>query len=174
MSKSKAQKTKPTTKRGEKPLPSAAAEAFLEACTKALRKSGARVTQPRIAVIRCLASSETPLSARDVFERIQGDKNAPSVDQVSVYRILDTLCELELLHQVFPSGGYLPCLHQECSSKLHVLIRCSECEFIEELDVPQETLAPMIWYLKDERGFYPDEHMFQLNGLCSKCKKRSA
>ena len=145
-------------------------EQFLETCKVALRKTGARVTQPRLSVIRCLATAGKPLSARELFEQIEKDQSLGKVDQVSVYRILEALSELELVHQVFPSGGYLPCFHRDCRATLHVLIRCSACEHIEEIDIPQETLAPMIWYLQNERGFYPDEHVFQMNGLCSKCR----
>lgn len=148
-------------------------ESFLTACKRALRETGARVTQPRISVIRCLAEAAEPLSAREVFERISRDREAANVDQVSVYRILEALSELGLIHQVFPSGGYLPCFHQNCSSTLHVLIRCTSCERVDELDVPQETLAPMVWYLRNEQDFYPDEHLFQMNGLCAACRQKS-
>ncbi len=144
-------------------------EQFLESCKQALRKTGARVTQPRLSVVRSLATAGKPLSARELFDRIENDKSLPGVDQVSVYRILDTLSELDLVHQVFPSGGYVPCFHRDCRATLHVLIRCATCERIEELDVPQETLAPMLWYLQNERGFFPDEHVFQMNGQCSDC-----
>ena len=148
-------------------------EAYERACVEALRKSGARVTKPRLAVIRCLARSDNPLSARELFEAIEQQDTQDSADQVSVYRILDALAGLGMVHQVFPSGGYLPCLHHACGAQLHVLIRCSKCEQIQELDVPQETLAPVIWYLKDNVGFEADTHVFQMNGLCKSCDKSS-
>jgi Fur family ferric uptake transcriptional regulator len=144
-------------------------EQYEQACTAALRGSGARVTKPRLAVIHCLATAIRPLTARELFEELQRTNEVRGVDQVSIYRILEALRELGLVHQVFPSGGFLPCFHHSCTSQLHVLIRCSQCERIEELDVPQETLAPIIWYLKNNKGFQPDEHLFQMNGLCQQC-----
>lgn len=146
--------------------------AYEKACTEALRASGARITKPRIAVIRCLADASNPLTARELFEQLKAQPDLQSVDQVSVYRILEALSELGLVHQVFPSGGYLPCLHQHCGAQLHVLTRCSNCEHIEELDVPQETLAPIVWFLKNNSGFQPDEHLFQMNGLCRRCQSK--
>jgi len=142
---------------------------FQAACLGALRKSGARITKTRRAVIDALSDTAVPLSAREIYEKIEKAKASDRVDQVTVYRILEAFLERNLVHQVFPSGGYLPCFHHSCAEALHVLIRCSVCEKISELDIPQETLAPMIWFLKDEHGFMPDEHHFQLNGKCSNC-----
>jgi len=146
-----------------------AGENFEQSCIEALRKNGSRITQPRRLVIKCLGAAKKPLSAREVFETI-GDEHG-SVDQVSVYRSLETLTELGLLHQVFPSGGYLACFHSNCQTTRHVLIRCSKCEMIRELDVPQDTVAPMLVYLEEQQEFFPDEHVFQMNGLCRSCKK---
>ena len=131
------------------------------------------MTKPRVAVIRCVATSEVPLNAREIFEHVSADPDSSSVDQVSVYRILEALSELGLIHQVFPSGGYVPCLHSNCGSKLHVLIRCSSCNRINELDVPQETLAPFLYYLRNDQQFHPDEHVFQMNGTCAACRATS-
>ena len=141
---------------------------FVDVCTSALKGSVARITKPRLAVINCLANANGPLSAREIYEIISKNKDLGSIDQVSVYRILEAISKLELIHQVFPSGGYLACFHSAWESMLHVLIRCSSCEEIKELDVPQETVAPMIWYLKKEQSFHADEHVFQMNGLCEK------
>ena len=145
---------------------------FEEQSLKLLKENGARITQPRKLVISCLANSPKPLSAKEVYEQISKDSSASKIDQVSVYRILETLAELELVHQVFPSGGYMACFHSQCGSTLHVLIRCTSCESIKELDVPQETVAPMVSYLKNEQGFTPDDHVFQMNGLCSNCQEK--
>lgn len=144
-------------------------EKFVETCVAALRSSGGRVTKPRLAVVQAVSAAQTPLTAREVYESVAEDSELGTIDLVTVYRVLETFEELGLVHQVFPSGGYLPCFHSGCGSAMHILIRCSSCEDIEELDVPQETIAPMLWYLRGSHGFSPDEHLFQINGTCSSC-----
>lgn len=133
-----------------------------------LRDGGARVTKPRTVVLKVLSQSRRPLSAREVFEAVSHTED--SIDQVTVYRVLETFLEIGMVHQVFPSGNYLPCFHSQCGQSMHVLVRCSSCESIEELDIPQETIAPMLWYLRREQGFEPDNHLFQVNGTCSSCQ----
>lgn len=149
-------------------------EAFVDSSVAILKSTGARITKTRLAILQILSEGQAPISARELFELVSAGKDAGKMDQVTVYRILETFKELGLVHRVFPSGRYLPCFHQHCSDSLHILIRCSSCEEISELDVPQETLAPMIWYLKGEHGFLPDDHLFQVNGVCSKCQKSQA
>lgn len=141
---------------------------FRNACLDALKDSGYRVTKSRLAIIQVLDEAKTPLTAREIFETVA---EAEKIDQVTVYRVLETFQALCLVHQVFPTGGYVACNHQTCNDKLHILLRCATCEKTSELDVPQETLAPMLWYLKGEHGFSITAHFFQINGTCSACSK---
>jgi Fe2+ or Zn2+ uptake regulation protein len=144
---------------------------YLEDCKRALKAAGARVTKPRISVILCLSAASKPLSARDVFEQISERSDLVAVDQVTIYRILEMLSDLGLVHQVFPTGGYMACFHSKCFHAQHVLTRCVKCESIDEIDIPQESVAPMLWYLKNQLGFEADEHVFQMNGVCANCEK---
>ncbi len=144
---------------------------YLEDCKRALKARGARVTKPRVSVIRCLSSASRPLSARDIYVQTTEQEDLVSVDQVTVYRILEMLSELGLVHQVSPTGAYMACFHHQCFHAQHVLTRCIECEMIIEIDIPQETVAPLLWYLKTELGFEADEHVFQMNGVCAKCEQ---
>lgn len=142
---------------------------FINQSKNALRKKGFRITKARLAVLGTLADSTSPKSPRLLFEEISNNKEAPSIDQVSVYRILDTLLEIGLIHQVFPSGGYLPCFHQSCKNTNHVLLRCKYCETIEEIDIPEEILNPIFNHLKQKKNFTPDKHIFQMDGKCRNC-----
>lgn len=141
---------------------------FTKACLDALRDGGGRVTGARLAIIECIANTKLPLTAKELYENLQ-DKT--KVDQVSVYRTLETLLELDLIHQVFPSGGYIPCFHLSCEQSYHILTRCSQCNSIEEMHIPVDKVEPLINFLKSKKKFYPDTHLIQINGVCSDCKK---
>lgn len=144
-------------------------QAFVDSSVKVLKSGGVRVTKTRLAVLQVLSELDKPHSARELFEAVAG---CDKIDQVTVYRILEKFEKMELVHRVFPSGSYFPCFHQDCGPSPHILIRCSACEDISELNVPKETLAPMIWYLKKEQGFSPNPHLFQVDGVCSSCEKK--
>ncbi len=146
-------------------------ESFKDLCIKTLKESGARLTKPRLALIECLAHSQTPLSPKIILQKTaeQLDENE-TVDSVTVYRILDRFAELGLVHQVAPNGDYIACTHLACEASTHIMTHCTECHTASEIHVPEEILAPMLWFLKSQNQFEPKKHLFQLDGLCSKCK----
>ena len=147
-------------------------EKFIQECEKILRDAGTKITKPRLAVMQFLATSSESLSPRQILEGInkEQEKNSlPPVDQVSVYRILETFSKFGLVHQVFPSGGYIVCTHVNCQAALHILIHCTACEKTEEVDIPTEIFSPMKWYIQKQNGFTPKNHLFQIDGRCASC-----
>ena len=144
-------------------------ETFTDTCTKVLKGVGARITQPRLAVIRCLEQAKKPLQPKDIIDNIESDDSLPKVDRVSVYRVIETLLEHHLVHQVAPTGGYVACTHSECSKQMHILTSCSGCGKIDEMHVPSEVMAPLRWFLQGERGFEPEENFLQVQGTCKAC-----
>ncbi len=143
-------------------------------CEQILRNSGAKVTKPRLAVINLLSTVSDSLSPREILEEINstsGKKSNQIIDQVSVYRILDTFLKLGLVHQVFPTGGYIACTHLNCKAGLHILIHCTECQNTEEIDIPGDIFSPLKWYIEQHKKFIPKNHLFQIDGTCAHCQK---
>ena len=138
-------------------------------CEKILKNSGVKVTKCRVAVMQCLVASPLSLSPREILETISKDRSSKDVDQVSIYRILETFQKLGLVHQVYPSGGFIACSHIDCQGELHVLIHCGSCHKTAEIDVPKEVFYPTQWYLKANYGFTYQNNLFQLDGVCSAC-----
>lgn len=136
---------------------------------EALRHSGSRVTKQRIAVIECIATASKPLTAPEVFEKLSKRSSGAPLDKVSVYRVLDTLLELNLVHRIAPSGAYIACNHRSCTNVHHILSRCTECEEVKELDVPNEVVAPLLFHMKSAFQFVPDSHLLCMDGVCVDC-----
>ncbi len=134
-----------------------------------LRGKGAKLTKPRIAVMRCLTDATVSLSPREILEAITNDKTAPDIDQVSVYRILEAFLKFGLVHQVHPSGGFVSCTHIGCSAEFHVLVRCKICDKTEERDIPKEIFGPTQWYLRDKFGVTVEDQLIQVDGTCANC-----
>lgn len=94
--------------------PTDRATVYEDHCIAALRTAGFRITMPRVQVIRALANATVALSAYAIHEKIV--ESGGKIDVVSVYRILETLQEVGLIHHVGIADGYVPA-HQDTSSE---------------------------------------------------------
>jgi len=147
-------------------------EGFKKTCIEVLRKSGCRITHSRVAVIECIAQAAGPLSASAIYEHLSQSKGGEaSLDKTSIYRVLDTLLQHKLVHRVTPAGTYLACNHHACHHSHHVLSRCTQCNNVEELDVPSEVVAPLLFHMKHSLQFIPDSHLLYMDGVCASCVK---
>jgi Fur family ferric uptake transcriptional regulator len=147
---------------------------FIGYCRERLKEAGNRVTQPRMAVVECLAQANTPLSPVQVFDKVSKTRKDLRVDKVTVYRVLETLHQLDLVHQVGPDGLFIACRHPGCNVSFHVMTSCQNCGQTTEHDVPEGVVAPLQWYLVERMKFLPREHFFQVNGCCASCAKKEA
>ncbi|MFN8221120.1 MAG: transcriptional repressor [Fimbriimonadales bacterium] len=71
-----------------------------------LRIAGYRITMPRVQVIQALGDAETALSPYQIHQKILANRGR--IDVVSVYRILNTLQDLGLVHYIGATDGYFP------------------------------------------------------------------
>ena len=143
-------------------------ENYVDQCMAVVKRSGARVTSARKSVMRCLATATNGLSPKAILAAIQTDRMSAAVDQVTVYRILETFARIGLVHQVAASE-YMACMHLDCRVELHALTRCQTCGAVQELDVPAEMISPLLWYLDHQVKFNHTSHFFQIDGICQRC-----
>jgi Fe2+ or Zn2+ uptake regulation protein len=145
---------------------------FEQIGVEALRKAGYRITQQRKAVLTCIAEATEPLSAPKLYEALEKRADGSPVDRVSVYRVLDTLLELHLVHRVQPNGLYVACTHHQCTTSFHVMTRCTECQTVKEQHVPHEVVAPLLFHMTQTLAFTPDTHLLHIDGVCSRCSTK--
>ncbi len=146
-------------------------EQYIEKALELLRESGGRITDSRKAVLNCIAHTAKPLTAKDVLEEISKGKNKISVDQVSVYRILEALQSHGLVHQVLPSGGYFPCLHRGCQHDAHVIASCTSCETTEEVLLPDSLSSGLLQYIRREFAQTSQAPVIHIQSVCRECSK---
>lgn len=147
------------------------AQEFEERSIRRLKAEGYRITMPRIQVIRALASSATALSAYGIHERIL--ESGGRIDVVSVYRILETLTKVGLVHHICHIGvvdGYLACrLGDEHLSQSEHLY-CSVTQTVRETPVPPAALDALRQQLED-LGFEPTSIKIEIIGDSTGGKK---
>ncbi len=131
-----------------------------------LRAAGHRLTRTRRAVLDVLERTKYPLSASELYDRLQ--RNRVSIDLVTVYRTVTVLRDLGLVSQVE--------LHQEGQARFeirhgrehHHHIRCQSCGKIADLLLcPLKKLTALI---EKETRFVVNAHTLEFSGLCPKCQ----
>jgi len=126
-----------------------------------------RLTPGRAGAYAELLVSDRPVTAYellDLLERRQGRKIAP----LTVYRHLDFLTRVGLVHRLESTQSYLPCDHPEHEHDGQYLL-CSECGHADEVE--SASVERMLKKLADKRGFQPDSTVVEVRGVCGNCAK---
>jgi len=106
-----------------------------------------------------------PLTAYELvaeLERRQERKIAP----LTVYRHLDFLMRVGLVHRLESTNSYVPCIHPEDVHESHYLL-CSECGAADEVE--SNALDSLLDEIADRRGFRPANAIVEITGVCGGC-----
>ena len=130
-----------------------------------LQAQGYKVTRPRRQVLEALEGAEKPLSPYDIQKLLR--KQGKYLNHVTIYRILDLLCRLNLAHKVLSSGGFVKC-NLDAIEGCHRFMVCQHCGDLQEFadkDLCQEENK----FARD-LGFHTEYHLSEFSGLCSRCR----
>ena len=137
----------------------------IQGAIQVLRAKGYKVTQPRKQVLKVLTQAQKPVSPYDVQKILQ--QRGEHLDHVTIYRILDLLCLLNLAHKVLLSGGFVKCALGD-EEGCHRFMVCRQCgafqEFADKSLCEEEN--ELAWHL----GFRTEQHFSEFFGLCAKCQ----
>ena len=138
---------------------------------KSLKTKKLRLTNARKVIFDLLAKSEKPLSPKSILDRIHQSKTIKA-DQASVYRNLMLFTEIGLVHRL-DSGRYTMCKYNEhdCSGHRHIIINCSVCGAIQELNHHQKDVELLTDKLTQLIDNYTDFTDITLSGKCNDCAK---
>lgn len=130
-------------------------------------EKGARLTPARLAVYAEMLQRQRPLSAYELIallERRQERKIAP----LTVYRHLDFLMRVGLVHRLQSTQSYLPCDHPDHPHESQFLL-CSSCGHVDEVE--SSRLETLLSTIADQHGFQPDNAVVEIRGLCDNCQR---
>ena len=135
---------------------------YLNTAIQVLEKNGFKITTPRKLVLQALQDTDQAVSPYDLQKTIgkQVDLN-----HVTIYRILEVLQDLHLVHKV-ANGGFIKCSIPDIKGCHHFLI-CNSCgltkEFVEEEHSHPHLPAEL------EKQFVITNHTYELSGTCKTC-----
>ncbi len=136
-----------------------------ELLIRTIHKAGLRLTLPRRLICRVLAESEEVfLSASMIAER--ASKSAGHVDTSTVYRTLDELARIGLVHLINLGSGQ-PSMWHLTIDHSHEHLVCEGCGVT--IEIPESDFAPLYDLLREKYGFRPVPHHFAYLGYCRDC-----
>ncbi len=141
------------------------------ACTK-IKESGLKITRPRECLIRFLLKADRALSPYEIRDELKRQK--VKADVVTIYRVLDLLQQLGLVHKVLALNAFIRCHIQKGEKgqpKCHHYLLCRNCHRFEEFEGKdfsslQKNIAT--YYQK----FHIESHYLEFVGLCKNCQKK--
>ena len=131
--------------------------------SKTLSNSGYRMTVARRAILEAFVASHGHITADNLVDVVH--ETAPNVGRMTVYRTLDIMCQLNLIHPVYQGTGaaHYVLLHD---GHHHHLV-CSNCDKVIEFD---ECVAAEIETAVSRKfNFTIQGHMLEFYGLCADC-----
>ncbi len=134
---------------------------FKELASQKLQQAGFKLTKPRIQLIEFFHKHTEAVSPYDIV------KAQPELDVVSVYRTLEILESLHLIHKIWSLGGYVRCnLHENnhCEENCcHEFQVCTHCKEYKELHGHHK-------HSLNTSSFHINQHISEQVGTCNKCK----
>lgn len=143
--------------------PSAAAA--LRRAQQVCDRAGERLTPARQGAYIALLAQGKPVSAYEllaVLEEREGRKLAP----LTVYRVLDFLTRVGLVHKLESKHTFVACEHPEDPHQGLYLV-CSDCGRADEVDA--DAVELLVRKAAKGRGFVPERQIVEVQGLCHDC-----
>lgn len=121
-----------------------------------------RQTRPRAAILGVLLRGERPMTQDQIAEAL----GAGAPNKVTIYRVLETLVRLDVVHKAFlqERTWHYEAAHRCSERQCHPHFTCTVCgrtHCMTEVTVPMAQGAP--------KGFVIEHQRVQLEGLCPAC-----
>ena len=126
---------------------------------------GLKITPQRIAILEAIYKLDNHPTAEDIIIQIR--KNNPNIATGTVYKVLDTLVENDIITKVKTDNDIM---RYDGVIEKHHHLYCSECDFIEDYeDEDLDELLRNHFKNKNIEGFKMEGIVLQIRGTFDKC-----
>ncbi|MFA6031859.1 MAG: Fur family transcriptional regulator [Myxococcota bacterium] len=128
--------------------------------------TGRTLTTLRRDVLSVFGGGTRPLKAYEIVERLSTPTRR--ISPISVYRCLDFLIELGIVHRLATQNAFVVCDHDHAQDETLVFMICQCCGDVDEAVLPGVTrsLAAAV----EAHGFRSRGHSIELQGECEDCR----
>lgn len=139
----------------------------LKRASDAFEANGLRLTPLRRRVLEEVAGSHHAVGAYEILERLS-QKERTRMAPISVYRALDALLEMGVVHRLESRNAYFAChaAHDKHGAR-QIVLACERCAMVAEIATPAAFEA--IDGAARGTGFAPTRVMVEVAGLCASC-----
>ncbi len=144
-------------------------EAVLQGAAQVCAERGGKLTIKRRQVLASLIASDKAMSAYDLADKCK-DAYGVRLFPMSIYRILEFLQTVGLVHQLKTTNKFIACAHIPCDhadNTLQFLI-CKECNRVEEVGITN-SLSEGLAKTLDSLGFRLMNDQVELECVCYNC-----
>lgn len=123
------------------------------------------LTRNQNLVLKALDSAEGPLGAYTILDMLRGEGfRAP----LQVYRALDKLLELGLVHRLESLNAFVACAHPDCNAHATIAFAiCERCGKVAEFSDPNVEQSLGAWVT--DNHFKPTRSIIEIRGECGAC-----
>jgi len=134
-----------------------------------LKAHGYKITLPRKQVLNVLEEAQKPVSPYLIQDILR--QQGKYLNHVTIYRILDLFCRLNLAHRMLLSGEFVKCGLGNIKG-CHRFIVCRGCGAFQEF--ADEGLCHEETAFAENLGFHTEHHFSESSGLCASCHKKES
>lgn len=140
-------------------------DSALEQAVRLCKEKEVRFTATRKQVLKLIWQSHKPVGAYELLPQLEktGFNSAPP----TVYRALDFLLDMNLIHRINSLNAFVGCSHPE-QSHANCFFICKRCGIAQE--VSSEPLAEMCRKLEKKLGVKISENIAEFSGICPPCQ----
>jgi Fur family transcriptional regulator, zinc uptake regulator len=163
--------TRPPKPRERTPLMpvSATGRKIADRAARVTGETRSGLTSARRFVLEVIASQARAVGAYELLDLMA--RSGGSAHPPTVYRALDYLVEHGLVHRINVLNAYVACDHPGEAHASQLLV-CRDCGRVSELDLHEIDL--LIDRVAKRKGFLPEAHSIEVEGLCAPCGKLAA
>lgn len=137
-------------------------------------ESGSKLTEKRKVVLQGLLQSKQALSAYELADYCR-DELGESMPPMSVYRILEFLEGVQLVHKLKLANRFVACDHITCDHKHGVpqFLICQECNRVSEIGLKESTLRALRQNVENA-GYKLVSPQLEMDCVCADCANDSS
>jgi Fur family transcriptional regulator, ferric uptake regulator len=135
-----------------------------------LRRQGFRSGGARAAVVEHLAEQDCCLSAQEIFDGLRAKGRAVGI--ASVYRGLELLADLRLVHRIDLGGGVTRFEPAQPDGEHHHHVVCDDCGRVVQFE--DGRLESALSGVAGRLGFALEGHDVVLRGACADCRPETS
>ena len=141
-------------------------EVALHRARSVCEQQGQRFTSLRQAVLELVWSCHKPVGAYEIIDLLS-EREERRIMPPTVYRALDFLVDLGLVHKISSINAFIGCPFPE-ERHNHIFLLCRQCG--GALECSTEKLSGPLQQLAAQQGFKLETQNIELSGLCPCCQ----